>query len=114
MYEIKRVDGIGLKLHHKETVMKKILCLLFLIAENGILWSQVKLFTPPVDYPYANDFKVTVNNQESFVYENRVAAYTYFEANGEVCPANWRAGSRTIKPTVQESKAFFNAEYGKK
>ena len=40
-----------------------------------------------------------------------VQALQFFEKNGEVCPANWQEGSRTIKPTVDDSKEFFGAEY---
>lgn len=42
-----------------------------------------------------------------------VEALQYFEKNGEVCPANWKEGARTIKPTVNESKSFFKQEYAK-
>ncbi len=42
-----------------------------------------------------------------------VEALQFVEQHGEVCPANWHAGSRTIKPTVDGSKQFFSAEYGK-
>jgi alkyl hydroperoxide reductase subunit AhpC len=42
-----------------------------------------------------------------------VKALQFFEKNGEVCPANWQEGSRTIKPTVDSSKEFFSAEYKK-
>jgi alkyl hydroperoxide reductase subunit AhpC len=34
-------------------------------------------------------------------------ALQFFEANGEVCPANWKPGADTIKPTVQDSKKYF-------
>jgi peroxiredoxin (alkyl hydroperoxide reductase subunit C) len=40
-----------------------------------------------------------------------VKALQYFETNGEVCPANWQEGSRTIKADVEGSKEFFGAEY---
>ncbi len=40
-----------------------------------------------------------------------VKALQYFEENGEVCPANWQEGSRTISPDVEKSKKFFSAEY---
>ncbi len=40
-----------------------------------------------------------------------VKALQFFEANGEVCPANWQEGTRTIKPTPDDSKEFFGAEY---
>jgi len=31
--------------------------------------------------------------------------------NGEVCPANWQEGARTIKPDPSASQEFFGAEY---
>ena len=40
-------------------------------------------------------------------------ALQFFEKNGEVCPANWKPGAATIKPTVQGSKAYFE-KAGKK
>ena len=40
-----------------------------------------------------------------------VQALQYFETNGEVCPADWKEGSRTIKADPENSKEFFEAEY---
>ena len=40
-----------------------------------------------------------------------VQALQYFETNGEVCPANWKEGSATIKPDVEGSKEFFGTAY---
>ena len=34
-------------------------------------------------------------------------ALQFFEKNGEVCPADWKQGSATIKPGVKESKEYF-------
>lgn len=34
-------------------------------------------------------------------------ALQYFEKNGEVCPADWKPGKATIKPTVKDSKEYF-------
>ena len=36
-----------------------------------------------------------------------VEALQFFEANGEVCPANWKQGDQTIKPNPVESKQYF-------
>lgn len=36
-----------------------------------------------------------------------IEALQYFEQNGEVCPANWKPGAATIKPTVAGSKEYF-------
>jgi len=37
-----------------------------------------------------------------------VDALTFFEENGEVCPANWHPGDHTIKPDMEKSKTFFS------
>ncbi|CAG5117735.1 unnamed protein product, partial [Candidula unifasciata] len=36
-----------------------------------------------------------------------VQAFQFFEAHGEVCPANWKPNSATIKPTPEGSKSYF-------
>ncbi len=38
-----------------------------------------------------------------------VQAFQYFDKNGEVCPANWKPGQPTMKPTYKDSRAFFAA-----
>ncbi|EMI18004.1 thioredoxin peroxidase [Rhodopirellula maiorica SM1] len=70
---------------------------LFLIDQEGVVRHQV-----------VNDLPLGRSVDEAM----RIAqALQYFEKNGEVCPANWKEGNRTIKPGVEESKEFFNAEY---
>ena len=39
-----------------------------------------------------------------------VDAIQFFDKHGEVCPANWRKGEKTIKPTVEDSKEYFSSE----
>ncbi len=70
---------------------------LFLIDKEGVVRHQV-----------VNDLPLGRSVDEAL---RMVQALQYFEANGEVCPANWKEGSRTIKPTVTDSKEFFGAEY---
>jgi alkyl hydroperoxide reductase subunit AhpC len=70
---------------------------LFLIDKNGIVRHQV-----------VNDLPLGRSVDEAL---RMVQALQFFEKNGEVCPANWKEGARTIKPTVQDSKEFFAAEY---
>lgn len=70
---------------------------LFLIDKEGLVRHQV-----------VNDLPLGRSVGEAM---RMVTALQYFEENGEVCPANWEQGSRTIKPGVDESKAFFSAEY---
>ncbi len=43
-----------------------------------------------------------------------VEAWQYFEEHGEVCPANWHPGQKTIKPDPEKSREFFESEYAGK
>ena len=70
---------------------------LFLIDQKGIVRHQV-----------VNDLPLGRSVDEAL---RMVQALQVFEQNGEECPANWKEGSRTIKPTVDGSKSFFSAEY---
>lgn len=70
---------------------------LFLIDKNGVVRHQV-----------VNDLPLGRSVDEAL---RMVKALQFFEANGEVCPADWKEGKRTIKPSVAGSKEFFGAEY---
>ncbi len=70
---------------------------LFLIDREGLVRHQV-----------VNDLPLGRSVEEVL---RMVKALQHFEQHGEVCPANWNEGSRTIKPGVEESKEFFSAEY---
>lgn len=71
---------------------------LFLIDKAGVVRHQV-----------VNDLPLGRSVDEAL---RMVKALQFNEAHGEVCPANWHEGARTID--VKDSKAFFRAEYGKK
>lgn len=71
---------------------------LFLIDKEGVVRHQV-----------VNDLPLGRSVDEAL---RVVQALQFFETNGEVCPANWKEGARTIKPSPDASKEFFNAEYG--
>jgi alkyl hydroperoxide reductase subunit AhpC len=73
---------------------------LFLIDKDGVVRHQV-----------VNDFPLGRSVDEAL---RMVQALQFVEKNGEVCPANWQEGKRTIKATVKESKEFFGAEYADK
>ncbi|MEO1497930.1 MAG: peroxiredoxin [Planctomycetota bacterium] len=73
---------------------------LFLIDKEGVVRHQV-----------VNDLPLGRSVDEAL---RMVQALQFFEKNGEVCPANWKEGSATIKPTVDDSKSFFEAEYASK
>ncbi len=71
---------------------------LFLIDKEGVVRHQV-----------VNDLPLGRSVDEAL---RMVMALQFVEENGEVCPANWQEGARTIKPTPSDSQDFFNAEYG--
>jgi alkyl hydroperoxide reductase subunit AhpC len=73
---------------------------LFLIDKNGKVRHQV-----------VNDLPLGRSVDEAL---RMVKALQYFEQHGEVCPANWREGARTIKASPLESKKFFADEYASK
>lgn len=70
---------------------------LFLIDKDGVVRHQV-----------VNDLPLGRSVEEAI---RMVKALQFFETHGEVCPADWTEGKRTIKPTVSDSKNFFHAEY---
>jgi alkyl hydroperoxide reductase subunit AhpC len=71
---------------------------LFLIDKEGVVRHQV-----------VNDLPLGRSVDEAL---RMVAALQFVEEHGEVCPANWKEGARTIKPTPSDSQDFFSAEYG--
>lgn len=70
---------------------------LFLIDKSGIVRHQV-----------VNDLPLGRSVDEAL---RMVKALQFFESHGEVCPADWHEGARTIKPTPQASQEFFGAQY---
>lgn len=70
---------------------------LFLIDKDGVVRHQV-----------VNDLPLGRSVDETL---RMVQALQYFETHGEVCPANWQEGARTIKADPNNSKEFFEAEY---
>jgi len=97
--------------------MKTITVLIFLKVVVVAAFAQSTVYEPPVDYPYANDFKVKVNDKESFVYDNRVAAYTSFNIDGKttievqffgnIYEVDIRPKNLHINPRVEEGKIIF-------
>lgn len=70
---------------------------LFLIDREGVVQHQV-----------VNNLPLGRNVDEAV---RMVQALQYFEKNGEVCPADWKEGSATIKPDPRQSKEFFGKQY---
>eukprot|EP00913_Durusdinium_trenchii_P028416 g26644.t1 len=67
---------------------------LFLIDKEGTVRHQV-----------VNDLPLGRSVDEAL---RMVRALQYFEANGEVCPADWKEGSLTIKPDPSGSQEYFS------
>lgn len=66
----------------------------FLIDKNGIVQHQV-----------VNNLPLGRNVDEAL---RMVDALQYFEENGEVCPANWKQGEKSMKPTDDGLKSYFS------
>lgn len=73
---------------------------LFLIDREGIVRHMV-----------VNDLPLGRNVDEAL---RMVDALRFVEQHGEVCPANWHPGEKTIKPTVDASKTFFKEWAGQR
>lgn len=67
----------------------------FIIDGNGIL-RQMSI----------NDLPIGRSVDETL---RLIDALKFHEDNGEVCPANWKKGGKTIKPTPKESKEYFES-----
>ena len=72
---------------------------LFLIDKQGV-----------VRHMLVNDLPLGRSVDEAL---RMVDALTHFEKHGEVCPANWKPGEKTMKPDPAGAKSFF-AEWGAK
>jgi alkyl hydroperoxide reductase subunit AhpC len=70
---------------------------LFLIDKEGVVRHQL-----------INDLPLGRSVDEAL---RMVDALTHFETHGEVCPANWKPGEKTMKPDPEGSKTFFK-EWG--
>lgn len=66
---------------------------LFLIDKQGIVRHQL-----------INDLPLGRSVDEVL---RMVDALSYFEKNGEVCPANWKLGSKSMKPTQEGLISYF-------
>ena len=72
---------------------------LFIIDEKGIIRS----FT-------INDAPVGRSVEETL---RLVRAFQFADKHGEVCPANWKPGDKTIKPDQDQKKEYFESTYNK-
>ena len=66
---------------------------LFIIDDKGIL-RQITI----------NDLPVGRSVEETL---RLVQAFQFTDKHGEVCPANWKPGKKTMKPDPSKSKEYF-------
>jgi alkyl hydroperoxide reductase subunit AhpC len=71
----------------------------FLIDRAGIVRHQV-----------VNDLPLGRNLDEAV---RVIKAWQVFETYGEYCPSDWEPGEATIKPSMQDGKEFFAAQYSR-
>lgn len=70
---------------------------LFLIDRDGIVRHQV-----------INDLPLGRSVEEAI---RILDALVYFEQHGEVCPANWQAGKKSMKPTKEGLEQYFSVSH---
>jgi len=69
---------------------------LFIIDKNGVVRHQT-----------VNDLPVGRNVEEAL---RVVKAFQFVEEHGEVCPANWNKGDKTMKPDPVGSQEYFSEQ----
>uniref|UniRef100_H2Y9R2 Thioredoxin-dependent peroxide reductase, mitochondrial n=1 Tax=Ciona savignyi TaxID=51511 RepID=H2Y9R2_CIOSA len=68
---------------------------LFIIDDKGTIW-----------HASVNDLPVGRSVDEVL---RLVQAFQFVDKHGEVCPASWTPGSKTIKPSIEGSKKYFES-----
>jgi alkyl hydroperoxide reductase subunit AhpC len=78
-----------------------------LIEEGGVALRGLFLIDPKgvVRHLLINDLPLGRSPDETL---RVLDALQFVEKHGEVCPANWKPGSLTIKPTVSAAKEYFH------
>ncbi|MBI2070758.1 MAG: peroxiredoxin [Elusimicrobia bacterium] len=76
------------------------------LTEAGLALRGLFVINPKgkVAYQVVHDLGVGRSVQEVL---RVIAAFQENEKTGEVCPANWKPGAKTIKPNPQDSKEYF-------
>ena len=54
-----------------------------------------------------NDFPVGRNIEETM---RVVQGFQFTDSHGEVCPANWKPGAKTFKPTFKEAENYMKRD----
>jgi peroxiredoxin (alkyl hydroperoxide reductase subunit C) len=80
-----------------------------LIEEAGIPLRGLFIIDPKqrIRQMTVNDLPVGRSVDETL---RLVEAFQFTDEHGEVCPANWQKGSKTMVPDPEKSKAFFSQQ----
>ena len=79
-----------------------------LVPEAGIALRGLFIIDPQgkINQMTVNDFPVGRNVDEVL---RLIEAFQFVAEHGEVCPANWKPGNKTIKPDTEGSLEFFES-----
>lgn len=79
-----------------------------LLEQAGIHLRGLFIIDPKgaIRHQTVNDLPVGRNVDEAL---RVISAFQYFEKNGEVCPANWKPGEKTMKPDPVGSQKYFES-----
>lgn len=79
------------------------------LLENGIALRASFIMDPTgvVRQATVNDLPIGRSVDEIL---RLIKAIQYFDHNGEVCPANWTPGEKTIVPNHKEAKKYFESQ----
>ena len=89
---------------------ERLAAVVFLILCN-VCVAEVQLYDFSPEAPKTDDFRVTVNGQETFVYQTEVAAIVAFGTDGE-CRLRVERGKPFSKVVVRPLHAGITAETG--
>ncbi|KAF8306852.1 tryparedoxin peroxidase [Trypanosoma cruzi] len=76
--------------------------------EDGVAYRGLFIIDPKQNLRQitVNDLPVGRDVDEAL---RLVKAFQFVEKHGEVCPANWKPGDKTMKPDPEKSKEYFGA-----
>jgi alkyl hydroperoxide reductase subunit AhpC len=78
------------------------------LTEGGVALRGTFIIDPKgtIRQATVNDLPVGRNIDEAI---RLVKAFQFTDKHGEVCPANWSEGKKTMKPDTEKSKEYFSA-----
>ncbi|KAJ1655634.1 cTPxI [Dispira simplex] len=78
-----------------------------LLENSGVALRGLFIIDPQgnVRIQHVNDLPIGRNVDEAL---RLIEAIQFYEKHGEVCPANWSKGGKTIKPSPKDSQEYFS------